>query len=34
LSGGAIDPIGSYRQMAVRKTLIKERGMKSMATGL
>jgi len=34
LSGGAIDPIGSYRQMAVRNTLIKERGMKSMATGL
>lgn len=34
LSGGAIDPIGFYRQMAVRKNLIKERGMKSMATGL
>ena len=34
LSGGAIDPIGFYRQMAVRKALIKERGMHSVASGL
>ncbi len=34
LSGGAIDPVGFYRQMAIRKNLIKERGMKSFATGL
>ncbi len=34
LSGGAIDPVGFYRQMAVRKQLIKERGMKTVATGL
>ena len=34
LSGGAIDPIGFYRQMAIRKNLIKERGMHSIASGL
>ena len=34
LTGGVIDPIGVYRHIAVRKALIKERGMKSMATGL
>ena len=34
LSGGAIDPIGFYRQMAVRKQLIKERGGNVVATGL
>ncbi|MEM1120134.1 MAG: sugar isomerase, partial [Bacteroidota bacterium] len=34
LSGGAIDPIGYYRQMAIRQELIKERGMKVVATGL
>ena len=34
LSGGAIDPIGLYRQMAVRKNLIKERGRNIIATGL
>ena len=34
LSGGAIDPIGFYRQMAVRKTLIGERGEFSVASGL
>jgi len=34
LSGGAIDPVGFYRQMAIRENLIKERGMKSFATGL
>ena len=34
LSGGAIDPIGFYRQMGVRNELIKERGMNVVATGL
>jgi len=34
LSGGALNPIGFYRQMAVRKQLIKERGLKTVATGL
>ncbi|MFK7982789.1 MAG: sugar isomerase, partial [Saprospiraceae bacterium] len=34
LSGGAMDPIGFYRQMAVRETLIKERGAHSIASGL
>ena len=34
LSGGAIDPVGFYRQMAIRKQLIGERGMKVVATGL
>jgi len=34
LSGGAIDPIGFYRQMAVRKNLIGERGENTIATGL
>ncbi len=34
LSGGAIDPLGLYRQMAVRKNLIKERGRNVVATGL
>ena len=34
LSGGAIDPIGFYRQMAIRKALIKERGENSVASGL
>ena len=34
LSGGAIDPIGFYRQMAIRENLIKERGMHSIASGL
>ena len=34
LSGGALDPIGFYRQMAIRKQLIKERGMQSTASGL
>ena len=34
LNDGAIDPIGFYRQMAVRKTLIKERGAHSVASGL
>ncbi len=34
LSGGAIDPIGFYRQMTIRKGLIKERGENSVASGL
>lgn len=33
-SGGALDPIGSYRKMGVRKQLISERGLKTVATGL
>lgn len=33
-SGGAIDPIGTYRHYAVRKELIRERGMNTVATGL
>ncbi len=34
LSGGAIDPIGFYRDKGVRKGLIKERGVNSVASGL
>ena len=34
LSGGAIDPLKSYRNLNVRTGLIKERGMNSVATGL
>ncbi|MCP3932247.1 MAG: sugar isomerase [Bacteroidetes bacterium] len=34
LSGGAIDPLGCYRQLAVRKQLVLERGEKVVATGL
>jgi L-rhamnose isomerase/sugar isomerase len=33
-AGGAIDPIGAYRQLKVRENLIKERGAKTVATGL
>jgi L-rhamnose isomerase/sugar isomerase len=33
-SGGALDPIGSYRKIGIRKTLITERGLKTVATGL
>ncbi len=33
-TGGAIDPIKTYRSLAVRKNLIKERGKHSFATGL
>jgi len=33
-AGGAIDPIGAYRKLAVRENLIKERGEKTVATGL
>ena len=31
---GALDPIGLYRKMNVRENLIKERGLKTVATGL
>jgi len=34
LSGGAIDPLGCYRQLAVRKQLVQERGENVVATGL
>ena len=34
LRGGAIDPIGFYRQQAIRKQLIAERGKNVVATGL
>jgi len=33
-NGGALDPIGAFRKLAVRKELIKERGEKTVATGL
>jgi len=33
-AGGAIDPIGAYRNLKVRENLIKERGEKTVATGL
>ncbi len=33
-TGGALDPIDSYRKLEVRKTLINERGSKVAATGL
>jgi len=33
-AGGAIDPIGAYRKLQVRQNLIKERGEKTVATGL
>ncbi len=33
-AGGAIDPIGTYRKLKVRENLIKERGEKTVATGL
>ena len=32
--GGAIDPIGTYRALKVRESLIKERGLKAVSTGL
>jgi L-rhamnose isomerase/sugar isomerase len=34
LAGGALDPLGMYRQSKVRENLIKERGSKTVATGL
>lgn len=33
-AGGVLDPIGFYRQYKVREQLIKERGLKTVATGL
>ena len=33
-AGGALDPIGVYRQLDIRNLLIKERGLKTVATGL
>ncbi|MCZ0211623.1 rhamnose isomerase, partial [Streptomyces sp. UMAF16] len=33
-AGGAINPIALYRSQKVRKQLIKERGIKTLATGL
>lgn len=32
--GGAIDPVGTYRKLKIRETLIAERGLKTVATGL
>jgi L-rhamnose isomerase/sugar isomerase len=33
-TGGALDPIGVYRDSTARKQLIRERGDKTIATGL
>lgn len=33
-NGGALDPIGAFRSMNVREDLVKERGSKTVATGL
>lgn len=33
-TGGAIDPVITYRELKVRENLIKERGLKTVATGL
>jgi L-rhamnose isomerase/sugar isomerase len=33
-NGGALSPIETYRQLKVRENLIKERGLKTVATGL
>jgi L-rhamnose isomerase/sugar isomerase len=33
-AGGAIDPLYTYRQLKIRQTLIRERGAKTIATGL
>ncbi|MDB5023406.1 MAG: xylose isomerase [Mucilaginibacter sp.] len=33
-SGGALDPIGAYRKFSIREHLIKERGSKTVASGL
>jgi len=33
-SGGALDPINAFRKLNVRKNLVKERGTKTVATGL
>jgi len=34
LSGGALNPVNAYRKLQVRENLIKERGSKTVATGL
>ncbi|OIQ63489.1 hypothetical protein GALL_549700 [mine drainage metagenome] len=34
LAGGALDPVATYRSLNVRANLIKERGLKTVATGL
>jgi L-rhamnose isomerase/sugar isomerase len=34
LTGGSLDPINAYRKLNVRDSLIKERGLKTVATGL
>jgi L-rhamnose isomerase / sugar isomerase len=34
ISGGALDPLGVYRNLNVRKHLIEERGLKTVSTGL
>lgn len=34
LSGGALDPIGTYRALSIREALIKERGADAVTTGL
>jgi L-rhamnose isomerase / sugar isomerase len=34
LNGGALAPIGLFREMGIRENLIKERGLKTIATGL
>ncbi|MEO6980771.1 MAG: sugar isomerase [Mucilaginibacter sp.] len=34
ISGGALSPVNAYRKLQVRETLIKERGLKTVATGL
>ncbi|RYU90906.1 sugar isomerase [Mucilaginibacter terrigena] len=33
-TGGALDPVGTFRQLNVRENLIKERGLNTVATGL
>ncbi|NND31015.1 MAG: sugar isomerase, partial [Saprospiraceae bacterium] len=33
-SGGAIDPVNAYRRLGVRETLIEQRGLNTVATGL
>jgi len=34
MAGGALDPIALFRQQNVRKALIRQRGEKTVATGL
>jgi L-rhamnose isomerase / sugar isomerase len=33
-SGGALEPLGIFRGMKVRENLIKQRGLKTVSTGL